>query len=505
MPPLKTRQCFVRSATLEGIRALPVTVEVNVGSGLPGIQIVGLADSSVSEARFRVKLALRASGFTIPAAQIVANLSPSSLRKTGTGFDLAIAVGILVCTGQLDPSFVEKRIFIGEISLDGSVRRVGGLLAYAGLARQEQFELVTGMTEEDLSCLCEDMHLMLGHIADLHERILVKPGDAAVGKTETLDVDYSEIAGEDAAKRALQIAAAGNHNLMMMGPPGAGKTMLAQRLVTIMPSLSRDEALETALVYSVCGLDYMDVLALKRPFRSPHHASSAVGLLGGGSTVHPGEVSLAHHGVLFLDEMPEFSPGVLQQLRQPLESGVISLARANGTYRFPARFLLLAAANPCPCGYLGDPVRKCRCSDTQIERYQNRIGGPLMDRFDLSIAVLRADPHEVLESGSGTSSAKLKEGVDAARAFGAWRRSAKEGAAGKAGEQRLLEEARLSSGTRRSFEELARSFSLSGRGIMRTLSVSRTIADMRESESVDEEDLLEALMYRSQDTAGGNR
>ena len=320
--------------------------------------------------------------------------------------------------------------------------------------------------------------------------------------------DFSDVAGHEAAKRALQIAAAGNHGVLMSGPPGSGKSMLASRLPSILPPLEEDEALETALVHSVAGESMAAVLAGNRPFRSPHHSASLAGLVGGGSPPRPGEISLAHNGVLFLDELPEFRPAVLQSLRQPLEAGRVCITRADGNVTFPARFMLVAAANPCPCGYFGDRERPCTCTSPQMRTYQARIGGPLMDRIDLHLDVQRASPHEVMGTGGGTSSAALREGVLRARAFAAWRRAREGEDAGEklpagvgegASPSALVRSCRLSAVDAAFLEDVAAARHSSGRAIMRTLGVARTIADMDESPAVAKRHLCEALGFRLQE------
>ncbi len=508
------RQSFVPSATLRGIEALPVTVEVSVGSGLPGISIVGLGDSTVKEARLRIKSAIKASGFSLPASNIVINLSPSSIKKVGAGFDLPMAIGILASTGQISPELAKQHIYYGELSLDGSVHGTNGLFAIARMASLKDGSLVSGATSEDLSRLLGENHLVIKHLRDLKNKKFDHLRKKADHNNKSYENDYADIASQDMAKRALQIAAAGNHGLLMIGPPGSGKTMLASRIPTIMPDLDADEIVQSALVHSVAGLDIESILAGKRPFRSPHHSATSAGLVGGGNPTTPGEVSLAHNGVLFLDELNEFRSSKLQLLRQPMEEHKVVLARADGTYIFPANFMLVGASNPCPCGYLGDPEKICTCSEAQIRTYQNRIGGPLMDRFDMVIDVFRSDPKMVMKSGRGKSSAQLKEEVFVAQEFCSWRKAReqlidKESTSdvgmpvslplhiGK--DAKLINECAMSKDTQEYLENLARARKMSGRAIMKTLSVARTIADMRKSVEVERSDLDEAVIYRRQD------
>lgn len=499
---MKFGQCAVMSATVRGVDVVPVTVEVVVSGGLPGISIVGMPDAAIQEARERVRAALRAGGFTMPAEKIVVNLAPSSLKKTGSGFDLPIALGVLAASQQIDPAWVRDTLYVGELALDGRVRAVRGTLACAICARSLGLDFVCA-AEGDPVPLSDLRMFAMGHIeaaardggaaACLEERrCLDRPADSSKGP------DYGEVSGHEVAKRAFQVAAAGGHGLLMMGPPGSGKTMLASRMPSILPPLSADEALEAAVVHSVAGESIESVIAGVRPFRSPHHSASLAGLVGGGSPIRPGEISLAHQGVLFLDELPEFRSSVLQGIRQPLESGTVTLTRADGNVVFPARFMLVAAANPCPCGYYGDPDHDCTCTVPQIRTYQNRIGGPLMDRIDLHLDVRRTPPVEVLSSRKGADSATLREGVMRARAFAARRRQRV-----PEGEESLAERHRVTDEAQTFLVSVAELHAMSGRAIARVVGVARTIADMDESEVVDCDHLAEAVSYRVRDGIGG--
>lgn len=495
----------VRTCTLVGIEALPVTVEVDIGQGLPGIFIVGLPDVAVQEARQRVRSALRACSFSIPSARIVVNLAPGRLRKSGSGFDLPIAVAILCATRQIPGDWVDSSLIVGELSLGGDVRSVQGLLAYARAAGQQGLALVSAPAAE--LCNLEDVEYRgVRSLSELRCGPRWHQPKGGSGAAQPAVGDYADIAGDDIPKRALQIAAAGEHGLLMMGPPGSGKTMLASRLPTILPPLDADERLESALIHSIAGLDTTAVFAGIRPFRSPHHSASVVGLIGGGNPLRFGEVSLAHKGVLFLDEMPEFPVRVLQALRQPMESGEVVIVRAGYRVRIPSSFMLVAAANPCPCGYFGDPDHPCRCSQSQVERYAARIGGPLMDRIDLVVDVMRSDPSEVFKAGTGTSSAKLRDGVLEARARREFRRAHDAshvperdagGPSRPAGDGlAFVGECKLGDRARRMFEEVSRREHLSSRAVVHVLGVARTIADIERSDVVGESHLLEALAFR---------
>ncbi len=493
-------QCSVHSATIVGVYAVPVEVEVVISQGLPGFTIVGMTDAAIQEARERVKAALKSSGYSMPSEKIVVNLAPGSMKKRGSGFDLPIALGILIASGQVPADIARNSLFVGELSLDGCVKSIPGLLAYAQCACCDGYSL-TCAQEDNLSVLKGELSIrIIDSLAALKTEDFRTYKNGVCTPQSSL-LDFSEVAGHDHAKRALQIAAMGNHGVMLMGPPGSGKTMLAERLPSILPALTQEEILEVATIYSVAGLDASNVLAGRRPFRSPHHSASCAGLVGGGSPVLPGEITLAHRGVLYLDELPEFKPAVLQSLRQPMESGKVTLVRATCSVTMPARFSLAASANPCPCGYLGDKETPCRCTPHQITVYQARIGGPILDRIDMRITVGRLRSADVLRSGQGTSSQTLREGVEAGREFRAWRENRRGRLGGRSKD--LIESCLLDDQASCYFEQLADKRKFSGRAIVRTLGVARTIADLEESERVTKNHICEAAGLRMSDEAKG--
>ena len=497
--------CALTCFGLAGIDAYPVTVETDLSRGMPSFEIVGLPDTAVKEARDRVRAALLNSGFTFPQAKIVVNLAPAGMRKGGSLYDLPILLGLLAASGQI-AALPQQAAFVGELSLAGEIRPVNGALSMALCAKQlglQQLYLPAANAAEAAVVQniaiypLPDLKSLLHHLDGSCPLIGMQPTAAPAPCYDHLP-DLAAVKGQYEAKRALEIAASGGHNLLMTGSPGTGKSMLAHCIPSILPPMQFAESVQTTRIYSAAGLlERADGLMVNRPFRAPHHSVSTAGLTGGGSMPHPGEISLAHNGVLFLDELPEFSRPTLEALRQPLEDGQVTIARAGARLTFPCRFMLVAAMNPCPCGYLGDEHHLCRCTTAQIDRYRAKISGPLLDRIDLQVE-LSSLPYDVIsDSRPGESSATVRERVIRVRALQAKRYQALSiHCNAQLTHEQIATFCQLTPAAqqvlRRSYDRMH----LSARAYDRILRVARTVADMQDQPVIDRPHLLEALQYR---------